>query len=172
MAFTFHSIAVGLRDLGIGLASMRLDPFGRQAVLTLRFRIGVRHLDLDEVADDPLERGFRNAMLYAGFRQLTEHRIVQLYALRPLDLIALGILRHADRAVERRHLLGLGTFAGLRVNNHAQVLDARGQPIAGLYAAGNDMNSLMAGHYPSGGITLGPAMVFGWLAAHRMASPA
>ncbi len=66
----------------------------------------------------------------------------------------------------------LGTFAGLRVNTNAQVLDARGQPIAGLYAGGNDMNSLMAGHYPSGGITLGPAMVFGWLAAHHIACAA
>jgi succinate dehydrogenase/fumarate reductase flavoprotein subunit len=63
----------------------------------------------------------------------------------------------------------LGTFAGLRTNAHAQVLDTQGQPIAGLYAGGNDMNSLMAGHYPSGGITLGPAMTFGWLAAHHMA---
>ena len=63
----------------------------------------------------------------------------------------------------------LGTFAGLKTNAHAQVLDALGQPIAGLYAGGNDMNSLMAGHYPSGGITLGPAMVFGFLAAHHAA---
>ena len=63
----------------------------------------------------------------------------------------------------------LGTFAGLKTNTHAQVLDALGQPIAGLYAGGNDMNSMMAGHYPSGGITLGPAMVFGFLAAHHAA---
>jgi succinate dehydrogenase/fumarate reductase flavoprotein subunit len=63
----------------------------------------------------------------------------------------------------------LGTFAGLKTNAHAQVLDAQGQPIAGLYAGGNDMNSLMAGHYPSGGITLGPAMTFGWLAACHIA---
>ncbi|MGS5087905.1 FAD-dependent oxidoreductase [Hydrogenophaga sp. A37] len=62
----------------------------------------------------------------------------------------------------------LGTFAGLKTNDHAQVLDAQGQPIAGLYAGGNDMNSMMAGHYPSGGITLGPAMTFGFLAAHHM----
>ena len=66
----------------------------------------------------------------------------------------------------------LGTFAGLKTNAHAQVLDALGQPIAGLYAGGNDMNSLMAGHYPSGGITLGPAMTFGFLAAEHMTTPA
>lgn len=63
----------------------------------------------------------------------------------------------------------LGTFAGLRTNAQAQVLDARQQPIAGLYAGGNDMNSMMGGHYPAGGITLGPAMTFGFIAAHHMA---
>jgi succinate dehydrogenase/fumarate reductase flavoprotein subunit len=63
----------------------------------------------------------------------------------------------------------LGTFAGLRTNAQAQVLDAQGRPIPGLYAAGNDMNSLMGGHYPSGGITLGPAMTFGFIAAHHAA---
>ncbi len=64
----------------------------------------------------------------------------------------------------------LGTFAGLKVNTQAQVLDAQGQAIAGLYAGGNDMNSLMGGCYPSGGITLGPAMTFGFLAAAHAAS--
>ncbi len=63
----------------------------------------------------------------------------------------------------------LGTFAGLRVNANAQVLDHQGQPIAGLYAGGNDMASVMGGHYPSGGITLGPAMTFGFIAAHHAA---
>ena len=63
----------------------------------------------------------------------------------------------------------LGTFAGLRANAHAQVLNAANQPIAGLYAGGNDMNSLMSGRYPSGGITLGPAMTFGFIAAHHAA---
>ena len=63
----------------------------------------------------------------------------------------------------------LGTFAGLKVNEQAQVLDAQGQPIAGLYAGGNDLSSLMGGHYPSGGITLGPAMTFGFIAAHHAA---
>jgi succinate dehydrogenase/fumarate reductase flavoprotein subunit len=66
----------------------------------------------------------------------------------------------------------LGTFAGLRVDAHAQVLDTEGVAIAGLYAAGNDMSSVMGGHYPSGGITLGPAMTFGYIAAHHAAAPA
>lgn len=63
----------------------------------------------------------------------------------------------------------LGTFAGLRANASAQVLDAQNQPIPGLYAGGNDMHSMMGGTYPSGGITLGPAMTFGFIAAHHAA---
>ncbi len=64
----------------------------------------------------------------------------------------------------------LGTFAGLVTDNNAQVLDSSGMPIGGLYACGNDMNSIMGGHYPSGGITLGPAMTFGYLAARHAAA--
>ena len=63
----------------------------------------------------------------------------------------------------------LGTFAGLRVNDHAQVLDHMDQAIPGLYAGGNDLSSMMGGHYPAGGITLGPAMTFGFIAAHHAA---
>lgn len=63
----------------------------------------------------------------------------------------------------------LGTFAGLRANEHAEALDAKGRPIPGLFAAGNDMASVMGGAYPGGGITLGPALTFGWIAARRMA---
>lgn len=63
----------------------------------------------------------------------------------------------------------LGTAAGLATGPSAEVLDAAGQPIPGLYACGNDMNSVMAGTYPGPGITLGPALVFGYLAAMHLA---
>lgn len=66
----------------------------------------------------------------------------------------------------------LGTFAGLRTDAHARVLDAAGRPIEGLYASGNDAASVMGGNYPGGGITLGPAMTFGWLAAQHLAAVA
>ncbi|WP_233141225.1 FAD-dependent oxidoreductase [Haematobacter missouriensis] len=64
----------------------------------------------------------------------------------------------------------LGTFAGIVTDERARALDADGMPIPGLYAAGNDMNSIMGGSYPSGGITLGPAMTFGFLAAETAAA--
>lgn len=64
----------------------------------------------------------------------------------------------------------IGTFAGLRTNRDAQVLDAHNMPIQGLYAAGNDAASFMGGAYPGAGITLGPALVFGYQAAQHAAS--
>ena len=63
----------------------------------------------------------------------------------------------------------LGTFAGLRTDAAARVLDDAGAPIPGLFAAGNDMSSIMNGHYPSGGITLGPGMTFGYIAGRVLA---
>ncbi|MCL4800628.1 MAG: FAD-dependent oxidoreductase [Burkholderiales bacterium] len=66
----------------------------------------------------------------------------------------------------------LGTYAGLATDRHARVLNARGTPIPGLYAAGNDMASIMGGAYPGPGITLGPAMTFGWIAGRHLAGVA
>lgn len=63
----------------------------------------------------------------------------------------------------------LSTVGGLQTNGRAQVLDASGRPIAGLYAAGLDMNSMMRGRYPGGGASIGPAMTFGFIAAREMA---
>ncbi|MCL4799305.1 MAG: FAD-dependent oxidoreductase [Burkholderiales bacterium] len=64
----------------------------------------------------------------------------------------------------------LGTIAGLVTDAEARVLDAGGRPVPGLYACGNDMNSIMDGAYPGPGITLGPALVFGYIAARAMAA--
>ena len=62
-----------------------------------------------------------------------------------------------------------GTFAGLKCDASARVLDKNGAPIPGLYAVGTDMASVMGGHYPAGGINLGPAMTFGYIAARHAA---
>jgi succinate dehydrogenase/fumarate reductase flavoprotein subunit len=63
-----------------------------------------------------------------------------------------------------------GTFAGLATDARARVLDAADTPIPGLYAVGNDQASVMGGHYPAGGINIGPAMTFGYIAAHDLRS--
>ncbi|MGV1045935.1 FAD-dependent oxidoreductase [Limnohabitans sp.] len=67
----------------------------------------------------------------------------------------------------------IGAAQGLQTNEHAQVLHAQGQAIEGLYAVGNDMNSIMGGVYPAPGITIGPGLVFAHLVArHALSSPA
>ncbi len=63
----------------------------------------------------------------------------------------------------------LGSFAGLMTDARARVLGQDNVPIPGLYAAGNDMASVMGGNYPGGGITLGPAMTFGYIAGRDLA---
>lgn len=65
-----------------------------------------------------------------------------------------------------------GTFAGLATDARARVLRADGAPIDGLYAAGCDQANVMGGHYPSGGINLGPAMAFAYIAGcHAAGKP-
>lgn len=62
----------------------------------------------------------------------------------------------------------LGTFAGLKTDENARVLDGDGGVVPGLFAVGNDAASIMGGNYPGGGITLGPAVTFGYIAARHM----
>lgn len=61
----------------------------------------------------------------------------------------------------------LGMAAGVLTDECARVLREDGSAIEGLYACGNDMHSVMEGAYPGPGITLGPALVFGVIAARH-----
>ncbi len=64
----------------------------------------------------------------------------------------------------------LGTKGGLLTDECARVLDQKGTPIPGLYAAGNTSASVMGHTYPGPGSTIGPAMVFGMIAGRHTAS--
>ena len=81
-------------------------------------------------------------------------------------------IRHGPFYAIKMVIGDLGTYAGIRTDANARALDADGQPIAGLYAAGNDMASIMGGNYPGAGITLGPALTFGYIAGKRIAGVA
>jgi succinate dehydrogenase/fumarate reductase flavoprotein subunit len=65
----------------------------------------------------------------------------------------------------------IGTFAGLATDAHTRVLAEDGRPIPGLYAVGNDAASIMGGNYPGAGITLGPAITFGYICGNAVAQP-
>jgi succinate dehydrogenase/fumarate reductase flavoprotein subunit len=64
----------------------------------------------------------------------------------------------------------LGTKGGPRTDANGQVIDVDGNLIGGLYAAGNVMSSVMGMTYGGAGGTLGPAMVFGYLAGQHAAA--
>lgn len=77
----------------------------------------------------------------------------------------LGALEHAPFYAVRLYPGDIGAATGLLTDAHARCLDAQGLVIAGLYAIGNDQQSVMGGVYPGPGITLGPGLVFAYLAA-------
>lgn len=62
----------------------------------------------------------------------------------------------------------LGTKGGPKTDANAQVLDVDGDPIPGLYAAGNAMASAFGMTYGGAGGTLGPALTFGYLAGRHL----
>jgi succinate dehydrogenase/fumarate reductase flavoprotein subunit len=64
----------------------------------------------------------------------------------------------------------IATYHGLVTDAQTRVLDVDGQPIAGLFAVGNDAASIFGGSYPGAGATLGPAMTFGYVCANHLAN--
>ncbi len=64
----------------------------------------------------------------------------------------------------------LGTKGGLVTDERARVLREDGSVIPGLYAAGNVSSAVMGNTYPGPGGTIGPAIVFGYLAAEDLAA--
>ncbi len=59
----------------------------------------------------------------------------------------------------------IGTKGGVVIDTQARILKTDGQPINGVYAAGNCSASVMGESYPGPGATLGPGMTFGYIAA-------
>ena len=63
----------------------------------------------------------------------------------------------------------IGSATGLVGDEHGRLLRRDGSVIEGLYACGNDLQSIMGGAYPGPGITIGPAIVFGALSGRHSA---
>jgi succinate dehydrogenase/fumarate reductase flavoprotein subunit len=79
----------------------------------------------------------------------------------------IGPLREAPFYAVKLYPGDIGAATGWATDESARVLDAGNQPIAGLYAVGNDMHSAFGGVYAAPGITLGPGLVFGYLAGRH-----
>ncbi|SAK88999.1 FAD-dependent oxidoreductase [Caballeronia ptereochthonis] len=82
----------------------------------------------------------------------------------------LGPIGQAPFYAVRLYPGDIGAATGLVTDTNARVLNRDDRPIGGLYACGNDMQSVMGGVYPGPGITLGPGLAFGYLAARHAAA--
>lgn len=79
----------------------------------------------------------------------------------------LGAIKTAPFYAVQLHPADIGTARGLQADTSARLLREDGSVIDGLYACGNDLNSIMGGTYPGPGITIGPGIVFGYIAAQH-----
>jgi succinate dehydrogenase/fumarate reductase flavoprotein subunit len=79
----------------------------------------------------------------------------------------LGALTQGPFYAVRLYPGDIGAATGLLTDAHARAIDGYGHIIPGLYACGNDMHSIMGGAYPGPGITIGPGLTFGYLAAEH-----
>ena len=112
-----------------------------------------------------------NRYVAAGTRRRLRSRRERL---RPLQRRSLGAASEPRHASTRRpfyalpvHPGAVGTKGGPVVNEHAEVIDVRGDPIPGLYAAGNVMANPAGPAYFGGGCSIGTGIVWGFLAGER-----
>lgn len=80
----------------------------------------------------------------------------------------LGLIDCAPFYAVKMEAGALGTAGGPRTNCDAQVLDWSGNPIPGLYAAGNAMAAVLGEAYGGAGGTLGPGLTFGYIAGRHL----
>jgi 3-oxo-5alpha-steroid 4-dehydrogenase len=66
--------------------------------------------------------------------------------------------------------VGFFTTGGLRINGRAEVLNAFGKPVPGLYAAGRNAFAVTAEQYPGSGTSVGEALIFGRIAGKGAAA--
>ncbi|MDE2418303.1 MAG: FAD-dependent oxidoreductase [Burkholderiales bacterium] len=79
----------------------------------------------------------------------------------------LGALTQAPYFAVKLYPGDIGASTGLATDTEARVLGETKEPIPGLYAVGNDMHSIMGGVYTAPGITIGPGLVFGYIASRH-----
>ncbi len=81
----------------------------------------------------------------------------------------LGSLDTAPYYAVELKMGALGTNGGARTNASAQILDVDGDPIPGLFGAGNVIACPTGSVYAGAGGTLGPALTFGYIAGRAAA---
>ena len=80
----------------------------------------------------------------------------------------LGVIDQGPYYAVKMESGALGTAGGPKTNGDAQVLDWNGNPIPGLYVAGNAMAAVLGDVYGGAGGTLGPGLTFGYIAGRHL----
>ncbi|WP_217272144.1 FAD-binding protein [Sphingopyxis sp. BSNA05] len=81
----------------------------------------------------------------------------------------LGDLAKAPYYAVEIRMGALGTNGGAKTSAQAQIMDVDGEPIAGLFGAGNVISAPTGSVYAGAGGTLGPALTFGYIAGRAAA---
>ncbi|MFA7602440.1 MAG: FAD-binding protein [Novosphingobium sp.] len=80
---------------------------------------------------------------------------------------SLGAIAQGPFYATRIWPLDVGTSGGLVTDEYARVLKTDGQPILGLYAAGNITAPVVGHSYPGAGASIGGGIAFGYIAARH-----
>jgi succinate dehydrogenase/fumarate reductase flavoprotein subunit len=164
--------AVGLNKYGLGMVRMGtrdLAPYLADGYLTtgatvseLAGKIGVPAANLEATVTAMNRYAASGTDTEFGRGTTPYHRVNGDASVGPNP--TLGPIATAPYYAVRLYPGDIGAATGLVINEWAQVTRADNSPIAGLYACGNEANSIMGGTYPGPGITIGPAITFAYRA--------
>lgn len=164
--------AVGLIKYGLGMVRMGtrgLAPYLADGYLTagatiseLAGKIGVPPANLEATVTAMNRYAASGTDTEFGRGTTPYHRFNGDVSVGPNP--TLGPIATAPYYAVRLYPGDIGAATGLVINEWAQVTRADDSPIAGLYACGNEANSIMGGTYPGPGITIGPAITFAYRA--------
>jgi hypothetical protein len=143
--------------LPAGIGPVELDP---SFASTLRSTVARFNAMAQVGSDDDFRRGTKAVETAFHGPPAADHRLPNPL-MHPLD---------ADGRLHAIALVGttFDTNSGPRINGEGRILGPDG-PIGGLYGAGNCVDSVFGEGYPGGGSTIGPGMVFGFLAGEHAA---
>lgn len=165
--------AEGLRRYGLGMVRMGtrdLKPFLTDGYLvegaTVAELAGKLAIDPEILAETiaRMNDHARSGVDPEFGRGATDYHRINGDASRGLPNPTLGPIATAPFYAVKLTPGDIGAATGLVIDENAQVLGEDDRPIGGLYACGNEAQSIMGGTYPGPGITIGPAITFAWCA--------
>jgi succinate dehydrogenase/fumarate reductase flavoprotein subunit len=171
--------AAGLRKYGIGMVrpgGFGLGPYLADGYLTrgatlaeLAGKLGIDAKTLERTVAQMNDYAHLGRDPEFGRGSTDYQRITAGDRTHPGPNPCLGPIARAPFYAIRLYPGDIGVALGFKTDRHARVLTRDGAPLGRLYACGNDMDSVMGGNYPGPGITIGPAIVFGYIAAKHAA---